>query len=58
MASRAGKMHSCIFVDEFVGRLVGIFVTVDTIGLNVLLGLGDEVSSDGCSVGRIVGVDV
>ncbi len=49
-------MHSCIFVDEFgspdfVGCLVGIFVTFDAIGLNVLLGLGDDVSSPDCAVG-------
>lgn len=50
-------MHSCIFADEFgshdfvVGCLVGIFDTVDTIGFNVLLGLGDEVSSPDCTVG-------
>jgi hypothetical protein len=48
-------MLSCIFVDEFgnhdfVGFFVGIFVTFDTIGLNVLLGLGDDVSSPDCTV--------
>ena len=46
-------MHSCNFADEDVGRLVGILVTFETVGLNVPLGLGDVLSSHshGCPVG-------
>ncbi len=45
-------MHTCIFADEDLkGLLVGILVTFESVGLNVLLGLGEKVSSGGCPVG-------
>ena len=55
-------MHTCIFADEdLIGLLVGILVTFETVGLHVLLGLGEKVASCGCpvvNVGRLGGCGV